>query len=208
MREVNFDMFGKVQRFCKSVWSIYVKRYLTGNGAKSNDVVNSYVILISFTPTGLNLGPSHFSIPLQWRHNGRDDVSNHQPDDCLLKRLFRRRSKKISQLCVTGLCAGNSPVTGEFPAQMAGNVENVSIWWRHHAAPGLEEYYSWCTLRLCRIFSSKDHCLHNIYIAFKNIHKVIASSVWYIQIKDRFATCFGVPCILVLHIYLRSNIWK
>ena len=27
---------------------------------------------------------------------------------------------------------GNSPVTGEFPAQMASNAENVSIWWRHH----------------------------------------------------------------------------
>ena len=24
------------------------------------------------------------------------------------------------------------PVTGEFPAQMASNAENVSIWWRHH----------------------------------------------------------------------------
>ena len=29
------------------------------------------------------------------------------------------------------LC-GNSPGTGEFPAQMASNAENVSIWWRHH----------------------------------------------------------------------------
>ena len=27
---------------------------------------------------------------------------------------------------------GNSPVTGEFPAQMASNADNVSIWWRHH----------------------------------------------------------------------------
>ena len=27
---------------------------------------------------------------------------------------------------------GNSPVTGEFPAQRASNAENVSIWWRHH----------------------------------------------------------------------------
>ena len=35
-------------------------------------------------------------------------------------------------LCVTGLCVGNSPGTGEFPAQMASNAENVSIWWRHH----------------------------------------------------------------------------
>ena len=27
---------------------------------------------------------------------------------------------------------GNSPVTGEFPAQMASNAENISISWRHH----------------------------------------------------------------------------
>ena len=46
---------------------------------------------------------------LQWRHNGRDSVSNHQPHDCLLNRLFRRRSKKTSKHRVTGLCAGNSP---------------------------------------------------------------------------------------------------
>ena len=30
------------------------------------------------------------------------------------------------------LCTGNSPATGEFPAQRASNAENVSIWWRHH----------------------------------------------------------------------------
>ena len=69
---------------------------------------------------------------LQWRHNMRYGVSNHQPHICLLKRLFRRRSKKTSKLSITGLCEGNSPVTGEFPAQMASNMENVSIWWRHH----------------------------------------------------------------------------
>ena len=65
-------------------------------------------------------------------NNGRDRVSNHQPHDCLLNRLFRRRSKKTSKLRVTGLCAGNSPGTGEFSAQMASNAENVSISWRHH----------------------------------------------------------------------------
>ena len=71
--------------------------------------------------------------PLRWRHNGCDSVSNHQPRHCLLNRLFRRRSKKTSKLRVTGLCAGNSPGTGEFSAHMASNAENVSIWWRHHA---------------------------------------------------------------------------
>ena len=44
----------------------------------------------------------------------------------------RRRSKKTSKLRVAGLCAGNSPVTGEFPPQMVCNAENISIWWRHH----------------------------------------------------------------------------
>ena len=46
---------------------------------------------------------------LRWRHNGLDSVSNHQPRECLLSRLFGRRSKKTSKLRVTGLCAGNSP---------------------------------------------------------------------------------------------------
>ena len=35
-------------------------------------------------------------LSLQWRHNGRDGVSNHQPHDCLLNRLFGRRSKSAS----------------------------------------------------------------------------------------------------------------
>ena len=64
---------------------------------------------------------------LQWRHNGRDGVSNNQPHDCLLNHLSRHRSKKTSKLCVTGLCVGNSPVNGEFPAQRASNAENVSM---------------------------------------------------------------------------------
>ena len=49
-----------------------------------------------------------------WRHNGRDDVSNHQPRDYLLNRSRRRRSKKTSKLRVTSLCGENSPMTGEF----------------------------------------------------------------------------------------------
>ena len=67
---------------------------------------------------------------LQWRHNG--ELASQITTHCLLNRLLERRSKKTSKLRVTGLCAGNSPVTGEFPAQMASNAENISIWWRHH----------------------------------------------------------------------------
>ena len=78
-------------------------------------------------------GHSHWwSSALEWRHNQHDGVSNHQPRDCLHNRLFRRRSKITSKLRVTGLCEGNAPVTGEFPAHRTSNAENVSIWWRYH----------------------------------------------------------------------------
>ena len=66
---------------------------------------------------------------LQWRHNGRHGFSDHQPRECLLSRLFNRRSKKTSKLRVTGHCAGNSWVTGEVPAQRVSNAEN-----HHHLA--------------------------------------------------------------------------
>ena len=69
---------------------------------------------------------------LQWRHDERNEVSDHHHCDCLLNRLFSRRSKKTSKLHVTSLCAGNSPVIDEFPAQRASNAENASIWSRHH----------------------------------------------------------------------------
>ena len=38
------------------------------------------------------------------------------------------------QRSASRLCEGNSPVTGEFPAERASNAENASIWWRHHAS--------------------------------------------------------------------------
>ena len=76
--------------------------------------------------------PPSPQIALQWRHNGRDGVSNHQPHDCLLNRLFRHGSKKTSKIRITGLCAGNSSVTGEFPTQSASKAEYVSIWWCHY----------------------------------------------------------------------------
>ena len=62
----------------------------------------------------------------------------------------RRRSKKASKFRVTGLCAGNSPGTGEFPTQMASNAENVSIWWRHHEV-GITKM--WCkSAHLCEMY--------------------------------------------------------
>ena len=85
---------------------------------------------------------------LRWRQNDHPGVSKYQPHDCLLNCWFGRTSEKTSKLRVTGLCAGNSPVTGEFPAQMASNAENVSIWWRRYGwYVRYVSMFVWCLLR-------------------------------------------------------------
>ena len=116
-------------------------------------LLNHQVMFLKLQINPLLPMPFLFIATLQWRHYERGGVSYHRRLDCLLNRLFRciskktsklrvtdclcnrlfrRRSKKTSKLRVTGLWAGNSPGTGEFPAQMASNAENVFIWWRHH----------------------------------------------------------------------------
>ena len=119
---------------------------------------------------------------LQWRHNGRDRVSNHQPHDCLLNRLFRRRLKKTSKLRATGLCAGNSPGTGEFPAQRANNAENVSIWWRHDDLTHLQndviavirpnEMQLWIVYIQCNL-TCKRNDIHNDELTKPNLSIVL-----------------------------------
>ena len=75
-------------------------------------------------------------LSLQWCRNEHYGVSNHLPKDCLLKRLFKPKSKKTSKLHITGLCEGNTLVTGEFPTQRASNAENFSISWCHRILGG------------------------------------------------------------------------
>ena len=52
---------------------------------------------------------------LQWHYYMPDGASDHRRLDYLLNRFFRCGSKKTSKLRVTGLCEGNSSVTGELP---------------------------------------------------------------------------------------------
>ena len=63
---------------------------------------------------------------LQWRHNERNGDSNHR---CSFVGSGEDK-KKTSKLRVTGLCAGNSPMTGD--PKKASNAKNVSTWWHHH----------------------------------------------------------------------------
>ena len=61
--------------------------------------------------------PTIYAPALQWRHTGRNGVSNYQRLDCLFNRLLRHILEKTSKLRVTGLVRGihrwpvNSPHT-------------------------------------------------------------------------------------------------
>ena len=71
-------------------------------------------------------------LPLQWRHNGRDGVSNHQPHDWSYNRLFGRRSKKTSRSASLAFVRGihRGPVNS--PHKWPVTRKKVSIWSRHH----------------------------------------------------------------------------
>ena len=115
---------------------------------KSTQLNRVYSIAFMVVPAIVLFGSGERLLSLQWRHNERDGVSNHRRLDCLLHRLFSRSAKKTSKDRVTGLCGGNLPVTGEFPAQMASNAENVSISWRHRVLQNTESREPW--FQLCR----------------------------------------------------------
>ena len=120
----------------------------TGNSlvpdrARTIIYINAYLLSInwihrnqfcwSFNQKRLSLiqQPSFGNAQWQWRHNGYDCVSNHQPHQCLINRLFGHRRKKTSKLRVPGLYEFSGdrwiPRTND---QLRGNV---SIWWCHHA---------------------------------------------------------------------------
>ena len=107
---------------------------------------------------------------LQWRHYGYDSVSNHQRHDCLLNRLFTQ-IKKIKAPRHWPLY-GEFTGTGEFPAQMASNADNVSIWWRHHVS---NMSYNFCWTHLTEWLIGPWVALHG---AMDTIDLQIAAQIW------------------------------
>ena len=87
---------------------------------------------------------------LRWRHNGRDSLSNHQPHDCLLNRLFRRRSKKISNSAslafVWGIHRGpvNSPHKWPVTRKMFPFDDVIMNTRTVHISREMYYMYAWC----------------------------------------------------------------
>ena len=144
------------------------------------------------------MGPYWYS--LQCCHNERYGVSNHQRLYCLLNRFFRCKSNKTSKFRVTGLCAGNSPVRGKFPAERASNAENVSIWWRHYEVdigsvnglmPSGKQPISWTNIdpNLYRHMTSLGQNAFNRYV------QIVVCYSWYWYLHDG------------IYIYLYMTIW-
>ena len=137
------------------------------------------------------------TLTLQWRYDGRDSVSTHQPHDCLLNRLFRRRSKKTSKLRVTGFCVGNSPHKGPvtrklFPLDdvIMSKVISIYNWWLAIKIPN--ECYSY----QCYIYHygfTKWKCLPRYQPFVWGIHR---SPVDFPQkASDAELWCFSYLCL-------------
>ena len=71
------------------------KRFLGGDWVEEN-VQGKLISSVKKRVDGTWVPETDPRTALQWRHDERDGVSNHQPHDCLLNRLFRRRSKKTA----------------------------------------------------------------------------------------------------------------
>ena len=118
---------------------------------------------------------------LRWRHNERDSVSNHQPHDCLLNRLFIQTQIKENIKAPLHFWLGNSQGTGEFPAQMASNVENVSIWWRHHGKLKSPSRCTWS--KYGPIFHSIDtFYIHGYFILCNYLLNCLVCQVWNVKV--------------------------
>ena len=145
---------------------------------------------------------------LQWRHNERGGVSNHQPHNCLFNRLFRHRSNKISKLRVAGLCEGNSPVTGEFPTQRTSNAENVSIWWRHHklnmfAQSSLQAVLFLKHVNLNSSTMSIAYAVSTLYWPKSQFYSLDADTNYsHLNLWVQLSIMFSIYCFITLQIIL------
>ena len=96
----------------------------------------NFVQVMAWHRTGDKLLPEpmiysiHWCTSLQWRHNGRDGVSNHQRQKFVQAQIIENMKPPRHWPLW-----GEPLVTGGFPSQRASNAENVSIWWRHHDMP-------------------------------------------------------------------------
>ena len=96
---------------------------------KSPDILADYTLYLTVNNTAVSIAFicilfNTFLFPLQWRNQERNGVSNHQPHDCLLKRLFsadqRKHQNSVSLAFLRGIHRStvNSPHKGPVARKM------------------------------------------------------------------------------------------
>ena len=135
--------------------------------------------------------------------------------------------KETSKLCIIGLCAGNSQVTGEFPTQKASNAEYVSIWWRHHSVHILQIMLPCCSQlsnindmnmtnwlpdlwpknlnHLCRSFLAVLCRFHGSYDWFQVADRASYHDVWHAQPCSKVPRSRPLGNLAVCFFYLSQS---
>ena len=147
---------------------------------------------------------------LQWRHNKRDAVPNYWRFDCLLSRLFRRRSKQTPKLLVTGLCEGNPPVDSPHKGPVTRNMK-LYVWYTSIFFSGtysLWQYMGksslvgvlWYTVALPVISMASGKIVHGFQVRNKYSYRAdsgCAPSQWqtvllYYDVSHRLGASLGL----------------
>ena len=89
--------------------------------------------------------------------------------------------RKHQRSALMALCVGNSPVTGEFPAQRTSNAEQASIWWRHHGTMKVWTKWQVCFVITTQYTSLSAHFHCPIYL----VNNCVIDHTRWASIKNR-----------------------
>ena len=141
--------------------------------------------------------------------NEHDGVSTHQPNDYLLNRLFRRRSKKSSKLCVTGVCAVNSPLNSPHKGPVRRKMFPFDDVIMNGLSTDTRESYAYiCSWEIWICCFIQFQYLYDVFISCNNIMKL--SSLFPFVVTGVMHCVYAFPrwCKCCYGIYfLVSLIW-
>ena len=120
--------------------------------------------------------------------------------DCLFNRLIKPTSKKTSKFCVTGICEGKPPMTGEFP-------HKGPVLWKMFAFDDVIMMWFGATYR-CDVASLQgsqstlsQNSIRRTYS--KNVKKML--HIWYVTIVADWPQNGDKAFVLIFHLVLPKS---
>ena len=114
---------------------------------------------------------------LHWRHNERGGISDHQPHDCLLNRLFKRTWKTHQSSASLAFLRGihRWPLRGKCFHLMTSSWSSPATWWPNVIINN-ECYKVYISVIKCDIFSPSHEC-HSVS-NYWELYCVFSSLLW------------------------------